>query len=138
MKTTKIRIPTIRYKNTKLPYRTNTPELAADLFRSLAPDNSREHFCALHLNSNNEIISFQIVSSGTINSALVHPREVFQAAIMCGATSIIIAHNHPSQTLDPSKEDRSTTDRLVAAGNLLGIDVLDSLIITDTAFNSIK
>jgi len=90
----------------------------------------RECFWTLHLNSANKIIEKELVSMGTINNSLVHPREVFKKAILNGATGIITVHNHPGCQAQPSKEDREIWKRLEEGGKLLGIEVMDHLIIT--------
>lgn len=90
----------------------------------------RECFWVIHLNSANKIIEKELVSMGTINNSLVHPREVFKRAILNGATGIITVHNHPGGQAQPSKEDRETWKRLEKGGKLLGIEVMDHLIIT--------
>jgi len=100
--------------------------------------SDREKFIALHLNSKNKVISYEIVSIGTLNSSLVHPREVFKAAILANAASIIICHNHPSGDPDPSKEDLSLTQRLVDAGKLLGIEILDHIVFGASNYCSLK
>ena len=90
----------------------------------------RECFWVLHLNSGNKIIEKELVSMGTVNSSLVHCREVFKKAILFGATSIITVHNHPANQTQPSNEDKMIWERLDEAGRILGINVLDHLIIT--------
>jgi DNA repair protein RadC len=88
----------------------------------------REHFIVVSLNSANQIIGINTVSIGSLNQSIVHPRETFKAAILCNAASIILAHNHPSGNTKPSQEDRDVTDRLMKAGELLEIKVLDHII----------
>ncbi|MFH1648467.1 MAG: JAB domain-containing protein [Patescibacteria group bacterium] len=90
----------------------------------------RECFWVLHLNTANRIIEKELVSVGTVNVSLVHPREVFKKAILYGATSIITVHNHPGKQAQPSLEDRMIWERLDEAGKLLGIKVLDHIILT--------
>ena len=90
----------------------------------------RECLWVLHLNAANRIIEKELVSVGSVNSAIIHPREVFKKAILNGATGIITIHNHPSGQVQPSKEDRAMWERLDDAGKILGIPVLDHLIIT--------
>jgi DNA repair protein RadC len=107
------------------------PDDVAEFVRSILTDNSREHFVALYLDGAHQVASYSIVSIGTANSAVAHPREVFQRAILAGAVSIIIAHNHPSGVLTPSDEDHKVTKRLKDAGEILGIKLLDHLIISD-------
>ena len=109
------------------------PDDVADFVRSILTDNSREHFVALYLDGANQVVSYSIISIGTANASMVHPREVFQRAILAGAVSIIIAHNHPSGILAPSEEDHKVTQRLKEAGEILGIKLLDHLIVTDVA-----
>ena len=98
----------------------------------------REKFVVLHLNAKNAVISYEVVSIGTLNSSLVHPREVFKAAILSNAGSIILCHNHPSGDTDPSNDDLALTKRLVDAGKLLGIEVLDHVIFANSRFMSLK
>ena len=114
------------------------PDDVADFVRSILTDNSREHFVALYLDGANQVASYSIVSIGTANASMVHPREVFQRAILAGAVSIIIAHNHPSGVLTPSDEDHKVTQRLKEAGEIVGIKLLDHLIITDLACLSLS
>ncbi|MFN9292342.1 MAG: JAB domain-containing protein, partial [Planctomyces sp.] len=84
------------------------PEQAAAFIRSILSDNSREHFVALYLDGAHRIACYSIVSIGTANSCPVHPRKVLQRAILCGAVSLLVAHNHPSGVLTPSREDINT------------------------------
>lgn len=101
-------------------------------------DLSKEHFRGLYLNSHNRIIHDEVISVGTVNENLVHPREVFRPAIEHSASAIIVAHNHPSGSLAPSKEDVIVTEELVSAGKMLGIKLLDHVIVTRSGFVSIK
>lgn len=98
----------------------------------------KEFFVLLFLDTKNKVIGRETISIGTINNALVHPREVFKAAIRRGAVSIIGAHNHPSGDSTPSKEDIELTKRLVEAGELIGIDLLDHVIIGSQSNTSLK
>ena len=95
----------------------------------------REVFVVLHLDTRNRVVAHETTSIGSQNASLVHPREVFKAAILKGATSIILAHNHPSGDPAPSKEDIDLTHRLVEAGGLMGIDVLDHVIVAPPGGN---
>lgn len=95
-------------------------------------DQDREHFWVLSLNARAKIIGVHLIGTGTASACLVHPREVFRAAIAVGAYSVICAHNHPSGDTLPSDEDRLLATRLTAAGELLGIPVLDQLVIAHT------
>ena len=83
----------------------------------------------LMLNQKNRVIGIHTVSMGSLTASVVHPREVFKVAILANCASILLAHNHPSGDCQPSKEDRAITTRLVEAGRLLGISVLDHVII---------
>jgi DNA repair protein RadC len=137
-KDTFIREVQVNYISSSEPkFKITGPSDSVSFLRSIFPDNSREHFLAIFLDGNHQVVCFSVISTGTANSSLVHPREVFQRAILAGAISIIVAHNHPSGSLTPSSEDRSTTCRIKEAGEILGIKVLDSLIITATAAYSI-
>lgn len=98
----------------------------------------QEHFVCLYLNTKNQVILTETLSVGTLNATLVHPREVFRAAIKCSSSSLICLHNHPSGDPTPSPEDIALTRRLVEAGELVGIDVLDHLVIGDNRFISLK
>jgi len=97
----------------------------------------REQFVCCHLDVKNRLISREVVSVGHLSSALVHPREVFKAAILANAASVALAHNHPSGSTEPSREDIEITRRLFKAGELLGIPVLDHVVITATSHCSI-
>ncbi len=109
--------------------RATQPALAAEALHRLIGQKDREHFAALLLNARHEITHAHIISSGTLTSSMVHPREVFKAAVLANAAAIIIGHNHPSGTLLPSPADGEVAERLQAAGELLGIAVLDSIIV---------
>lgn len=98
----------------------------------------KEHFICLFLNTKNHIVGKETLSMGTLNASLVHPREVFRAAIRSSSASIICIHNHPSGDPSPSPEDIQITKRLAEAGSLLGIEILDHLIIGDGTFVSLK
>lgn len=100
-------------------------------------DADREHVMVLALSCRGKIQGYKVVSTGTATSCLVHPREVFQAAIALGAHSIIVAHNHPSGSSDPSVEDLEVATRLDESGKLLGIPVMDQLVIGDRSARSI-
>ena len=106
--------------------------------RRIVVDNSREHCVTLYLDGSHSVVSYSIVSIGTANSALIHPREVFQPAIVCGAIALIFCHNHPSGETAPSPEDLRATKKLRDAGDLLGIKLLDHVIVTDTSFLSFQ
>ena len=94
-------------------------------------DQNKEHFWTMGLNTKNQIMYLELISLGLLDQTVVHPREVFRFAIMKGVKSIIICHNHPSGDPEPSEQDKSLTTRLVAAGEVLGIQVLDHVVVGD-------
>ena len=97
----------------------------------------KEHFVGLYLNARHELIHKEIVSIGTVNASIVHPRDVFAPAIMHNAVAVIVAHNHPSGDATPSAEDREVTQRLKDGGRLLGISVLEHIIITEYGYSTL-
>lgn len=99
---------------------------------------SEEYFISFHLDSKNHVIGYCEVSHGTISSSLVHPREVFKAAMLSNAYSIIVAHNHPSGDLKPSEDDLETTKNLFNASKLIGIELLDHVIVSFKGMHSIR
>ena len=101
-------------------------------------DKTREHLMVIYLNARNEMIFKKPMFIGTLNANLVHPREIFQEALKQNAASVILTHNHPSGNSDPSEDDINITKRIVQAGKIMGIDVLDHIIITKTKAFSFK
>ena len=101
-------------------------------------DRRKEYFVALFLNARNQVICRENVSVGSLNASLVHPREVFAPAVGSSAASVILAHNHPSGDVTPSREDIELTRRMVQAGEIMGIEVLDHLIVGSERFLSMK
>jgi DNA repair protein RadC len=111
---------------------------AAALVRTYLGNVDREHFIVLLLDGKHHVIGINTVSVGTLTAALIHPREVFKAAMLTQCAALICAHNHPSGDTTPSREDRELTERLAACGRLLGVPLLDHVIIgdgTDTHFS---
>lgn len=98
----------------------------------------REHFVALYMNARNQVIAVDTISIGTLSASLVHPREVFKGALLFNAAAVVVAHNHPSGDSTPSAEDKSTTSRLVRAGELLGVPLLDHLVVVQESHFSFK
>jgi len=111
------------------PRQLGTPEAVAALAQELIPDDDREHFWALFLNAQNRLLKAYPVSTGTLTASLVHPREVFKPAILEGAASLILVHNHPSGDPTPSREDIRLTRQLVEAGKLLDLKLHDHVIL---------
>lgn len=101
-------------------------------------DRDKEHFWTIGLNTRNVVKYIDLTSLGTLNASLVHPREVFRLAVMKDMASIILGHNHPSGSIEPSKEDQQITRRLIEAGRILGIEVLDHVIIGNNHHLSFK
>lgn len=97
----------------------------------IGPGEEREHFLVMYLDVRNKVKGCSVVSVGTLAASLVHPREFFRGAIIQGAAAVVAVHNHPSQDASPSIEDKATTKRLVEAGKLLGIPLVDHVIITE-------
>lgn len=101
-------------------------------------DYKKEHLIAVFLNTKNKIIGESVISIGTVDSSLVHPREVFKEAIKCSASSIILVHNHPSGDCEASEEDLKVTEKLIKAGKLINIGVLDHIVVGNSNWWSIK
>jgi DNA repair protein RadC len=101
----------------------------AEVVRAFIGDDQREWFLAFHLNTKHYVNSIHVISIGTLNTSLVHPREVFRSAIQDSASSIIVAHNHPNGDSTPSNNDDLVTRSLVQSGNILGIQVLDHVVV---------
>jgi len=101
-------------------------------------DNKKEHFVIFFLDTRNQEIKREIISVGSLNANLVHPREVFEPAIRHTAAQIIVAHNHPSDDTKPSEEDKTITQRLIESGKILGIDIIDHIIVTKNNYFSFK
>lgn len=100
--------------------------------------HKKEHFVIFYLDTRNQEIKREVISIGSLNANLVHPREVFEPAIKHSAAQIILSHNHPSGDPSPSKDDLEITDRLVKAGKILGIEVIDHIIVTKSGFLSFR
>lgn len=115
-----------------------SPDDAAGMVMEEMRHLDREHFRALLMNTKNQVIGTDKVSVGTLNSSAVHPRELFRNAIKRSAASVILVHNHPSGDPTPSREDIDITARLIEAGKIIGIEVLDHIIIGDNKFTSLK
>jgi DNA repair protein RadC len=109
--------------------RIKRPEDAADLVRDFLEDADREHFLVVCVNTKHEPTAIHTVSVGTLNRTQVHPREIFKTAILANSCGIILAHNHPSGDPDPSSEDKTLTESIAKAGEILGIKVLDHIVV---------
>jgi DNA repair protein RadC len=115
-----------------------SPEDVAAVARSQLKGKKKEHFLVLCLDTRNRLINHKLVSMGSLDTSIVHPREVFKEAVSSCAASVIFAHNHPSGDPEPSREDIELTKRLVKAGEIIGIDVLDHIIVCDKDYLSLK
>lgn len=109
----------------------NSPEKIVDMFNAVYRLNKQaeEHLYMVALNSKNNPLGVFEVSHGTVNCSICKPRDIFIKALLCGATYIILAHNHPSQDIKPSKDDLRTCKRVLEAGKILGVELLDNLIV---------
>lgn len=121
---------------TSLPLVSNPEEALVHL--SQIRKLKREHFIVLYLNARNQLIFQDTISIGTLTASMVHPREVFAPALEVRAVSIILSHNHPSGDPQPSPQDIELTQRLVEAGDILAIEVLDHLIVSSNEYSSLK
>jgi len=115
-----------------------SPEDVAALMRGKLKGKKKEHFLVLCLDTRNRLINHKLVSIGSLDTSIVHPREVFKEAVSSSAASVIFVHNHPSGDPEPSKEDVELTKRLVKGGEIIGIDVLDHIIVCDKSYSSLK
>ena len=115
-----------------------SPQDVSNLLMPELRDAKKEHLKSLILSTKNQVLKIHTVSVGILDSSLVHPREVFKDAIAASAAAIIVAHNHPSGDPTPSAEDRRITQRLAEAGQILGIELLDHVILGDNRFVSLK
>lgn len=115
----------------------NQPSVVADVAHRHIGDADREHFIVLLVDARKRLIGTHTVAIGTLSAALIHPREVFKAAILKNAAALILAHNHPSGNAEPSLEDEQLTKLLTDAGTLLGIEVLDHVIIAHDQWYSL-
>lgn len=127
-----------RQRRLQEPVIIRTPHDVASYMMEEMRHLTQEHFVVLFLNTKSHVLGHETIFVGSLNASIVHPREVFQAAIRRNCASIICLHNHPSGDPQPSREDVDVTRRLVEAGKILGIDVLDHVIIGDGRFASLK
>jgi DNA repair protein RadC len=113
-----------------------TPQEAFDYLKDMR-DLSKEHLRGLYLDNQHRVIHDEVISIGTIDSNIVHPREVFKPALEYSAVAVILAHNHPSGSLEPSDADMQITKQLIQSGKIMGIQLLDHVIVTKDSFASI-
>ncbi len=110
----------------------------ASFFRSVAVDNSREQFVAMYLDGSHCVISYSLIAIGSARQVSVAAPEIFQRALLVGAVALVVAHNHPSNRLEPSDQDIAVTTGLKKAGAIIGIKLLDHVIVADGGFNSLR
>ncbi len=118
-----------------------SPSDVVDMAKALFPELSyqvEERFIAIFLDTKNKYLNAEVISIGSINSSIVHPREVFKRALLYNSASIVCIHNHPSGETAPSREDNMITDRLKEIGQLIGINFLDHIIIGEDSYYSYK
>ncbi len=132
------KVQLVREASVTMPERLTSPDKVAKACVDYLGNYDREHFIVILLNTKARIIGVNTVSIGSLNASIVHPREVFKPAVILGAASVILVHNHPSGDPSPSQEDLEVTKRLADAGRILGITVLDHLIIGDNCYFSFK
>ncbi len=108
------------------------------LVKARLKDKKKEHFQALLLDTRSKLIKIAEISIGSLDTSVVHPREVFKEALSASAASVIFVHNHPSGDPQPSEDDMKLTERLAQAGEIMGINVLDHIIIGDKKYLSLK
>jgi len=135
------------YKKTSLipemvkePTRITNSDGAAKIVKELIGDKikEKEHFCIVTLDGASHIIRAEVIHIGTLNQSLVHPRDVFRPALIDNSAGIIIAHNHPSGTLEASRADLQITQRLKEAGKIIGIEILDHIIVSEDGHYSMQ
>lgn len=129
-----VREGSTKYENRKI----ETPFDAYVLLKNFLEDSDRERLLVVCLDTKNQPINICTVSVGTLNSSLVHPREVFKTAILSNSNQIMLAHNHPSGISAPSNEDKAMTSRIKDAGVILGIELIDHIIIGSNEYFSFK
>lgn len=112
------------------------PEDVFTNYISLFKDQVRERFVVFWLDSSNKVMGWEVCTEGTLNSSLIHPREVFRGAIVATAASVIVAHNHPSGSTEPSREDIDITKQLAESGKIVGIPLHDHIIFGVHSFTS--
>lgn len=128
------RIPQVRVqlvRERSVPYTAgiDSPAALASIARNVIGEGDRETFLVIHLNTRHEAISCEVVAIGQIASVSISAREVFKAALLANASAIAIAHNHPSGDPTPSRDDEAVTRTMIAAGNLIGVPVIDHIVV---------
>lgn len=138
MKVDLVKIKMVRESVIEYDIGVDSPDAAATIIRQMIGDSDRENLVLVCLDTKNKPTSVQLISTGSINSSIVHPREVFKSVLLANAASFIIGHNHPSGELSPSPEDINITKRLIEVGKLIGIPIIDHLIVSDSSYVSMR
>jgi DNA repair protein RadC len=128
-------------KESRLLYKercVRSPDDGYKLLKLFLGDADRERFVVICLDTKNQPTAINVCHVGSLSASIVHPRECFKPAILSNAASILVGHNHPSGICDPSREDIDVTKRLIDAGNIIGIEVIDHIIVGDNCFVSLK
>lgn len=128
IKVKSLEVREIEYSYDKRP-KINSMDDVVQAVKPMIADSNKEFFMALYLNTKNGVLKQEVISIGSLNANIVHPREIFKTACMISASSIIVAHNHPSGDPLPSREDIEITKKLHEAGKMMGIELLDHVII---------
>ena len=115
-----------------------SPEAAFNYVKGRLKGKKKEHFLVLCMDTRKRLIACNTISVGSLDTSLAHPREVFRDAISASSASVIFVHNHPSGSTEPSREDIELTHRLVKAGEVIGIEVVDHVIVCDSSYLSLK
>lgn len=137
-RTTFVREVSAQYTGRRQPVvKVASPCDAGAFIRSVLPDNSREHFISLYLDGAHQVIAYSVAGTGGANFCHIHPREIFQTAMLAGAVAVVVGHNHPSNNVQPSKEDRALTNRLKEIGDLIGVRLLDHVVVTEDSLYSL-
>jgi len=121
-----------------MTYIVDRPDKAVKIAKTLITDWSKEHCIGLYLNARNNVEKAELISLGTVNTNIIHPRETFRPALLNSACGVILLHNHPSGDVDPSEDDLKITKRLKEAGKILGIDLIDHIIFSEKKWLSLK
>jgi DNA repair protein RadC len=128
IKVKSLEVREIEYSYEQRP-KINSMDDVVQVVKPMIADPNKEFFVALYLNIKNGVLKQEVISIGSLNANIVHPREIFKTACMISASSIIVAHNHPSGDPTPSREDIEITKKLFEAGKMMGIELLDHVII---------
>lgn len=129
-----VRVHLVREGSLRIPsQQVNNPGIVAEIVTRYLEGVDREHLVALYLDGKNKVLNIHTVSVGTASGSMAHCREIFKPAILCGAVGLVLGHNHPGGSTEPSPEDRLVTNIVKEAGKLLGIPLLDHIIVTDNS-----